>query len=248
MKLDVRTKLTLAAILSTLALIYQDVILLAVILLLTIVVLLLLRIPLQVFLDFRKFFYLYLFLIVIQSLFVRGGEPLLSLGHFHLLTSESLIYGLAVILRFLILVGSGLIMINCDLSEMLLAMTRMRIPYEIVFMIQIGIRFIPVLISELGNILNTIQLRGVDLRKVYKRKVIRVYVGIFTPLLYSIWQKAEQLSILLELRGFRRFPTRTYYREINMGMADYMIIGFSVSLAVVFVILASIYTSRDLIF
>ena len=115
-------------------------------------------------------------------------------------------------------------------------------------MIQIGIRFIPVLISELGNILNTIQLRGVDLRKVYKRKVIRVYVGIFTPLLYSIWQKAEQLSILLELRGFRRFPTRTYYREINMGMADYMIIGFSVSLAVVFVILASIYTPGDLIF
>jgi energy-coupling factor transport system permease protein len=152
-----------------------------------------------------------------------------------------------VILRFFILVGSGLILINCDLSEMLLAMTRMRIPYEIIFMIQVGIRFIPVLISELSNIMNTIQLRGVDLRKVYMRKVIRVYVGIFTPLLYSIWQKAEQLSILLELRGFRRYPTRTYYRDISMGMIDYAIIGLSVSLAAAFVILVSIYTSHGLI-
>ncbi len=247
MNLDVRTKLAIAAILSTLALIYQNAIVLAFVLFITLVALWLLKVPLQLFYDFRKFFYLYLFLIIIQSLFVRGGEPLVSLGQFHLLTTDSLIYGLAVILRFFILVGTGLILINCDLSEMLLAMTKMHVPYEIVFMIQIGIRFIPVLINELGNIMNTIQLRGVDLRKVYKRKVIRVYIGIFTPLLYSIWQKAEHLSILLELRGFRCYPTRTYYRDIKMSIADYAIIGLSVSLAAVFVILVSIYTSRGLI-
>ncbi len=246
MKLDVRTKLVIAAILSTLALVYQNVVILAAVLLMTIVALVMLKVSLHVIIDFRKFLYLYLILIVIQSLFIKGGEPLLTIGAFHLLTTESLIYGIAIILRFLILIGSGLILLNCDMSEMLLAMDRMRIPYEIVFMIQIGIRFIPVLINELSNIFDTIQLRGVDLRRVYKRKVIRVYISIFTPLLYSIWQKTEQLSILLELRGFRRYPTRTYYRTISMGLIDYTIIGLSLSLAVFFVVFTSIISSRGI--
>ncbi len=247
MKLDVRTKLVIAAILSTLALVYQNAVILAAVLLITIVALIMLKVSLHVIIDFRKFLYLYLVLIVIQSLFIKGGEPLLTIGAFHLLTTESLIYGIAIILRFLILIGSGLILLNCDMSEMLLAMDRMHIPYEIVFMIQIGIRFIPVLMNELSNIFDTIQLRGVDLRRVYKRKVIRVYISIFTPLLYSIWQKTEQLSILLELRGFRRYPTRTYYRTISMGAIDYTIIGLSLSLAILFVVFASILTSRGII-
>jgi energy-coupling factor transport system permease protein len=247
MKLDVRTKLVIAAILSTLALVYQTAVILAAVLLMTIIALVMLKVSLYVMIDFRKFLYLYLILIIIQSLFTRGGEPLLTIGEFHLLTTESLVYGIAVILRFLILIGSGLILLNCDMSEMLLAMDRMRIPYEIVFMIQIGIRFIPVLINELSNIFDTIQLRGVDLRRVYKRKVIRVYISIFTPLLYSIWQKTEQLSILLELRGFRRYPTRTYYRTISMGLIDYTIIGLSLSLAILFVVFASVLSSRGIV-
>lgn len=247
MKLDVRTKLVIAAILSTLALVYQNAVFLAAVLLMTIFALVMLKVSLHVIIDFRKFLYLYLILIVIQSLFIRGGEPLVTIGEFHLLTTESIIYGIAIILRFLILIGSGLILLNCDMSEMLLAMDRMRIPYEIVFMIQIGIRFIPVLINELSNIFDTIQLRGVDLRRVYKRKVIRVYISIFTPLLYSIWQKTEQLSILLELRGFRRYPTRTYYRTISMGIIDYTIIGLSLSLAILFVVFTSILSSRGII-
>jgi energy-coupling factor transport system permease protein len=247
MKLDVRTKLVIAAILSTLALAYQNAVVLAAVLLMTVIALIMLRVSLHVFIDFRKFLYLYLILIVIQSLFIRGGEPLISIGEIHLLTTESIIYGIAIILRLLILIGAGLILLNCDMSEMLLAMDRMRVPYEIVFMIQIGIRFIPVLINELSNIFDAIQLRGVDLRRVYKRKVIRVYISIFTPLLYSIWQKAEQLSILLELRGFRRYPTRTYYRAISMGFTDYAVIGVSLSLAALFIVFTSILSSRGII-
>lgn len=242
MKLDVRTKLIIGAILSTLALVYQDAVVLLALMILTLAALLFLRVSLHVFLDFRKFFVLYLILVVIQSLFVRGGEPILTIGGLHLLTTESLVYGASIILRFLILAGSGLILLNCSMPEMLLAMSKMKIPYEIVFMIQIGIRFIPVLISELGNIFDTIQLRGVDLRKVYKRKVIKVYTSIFTPLIYSIWQKAEQLSILLELRGFRRYPTRTYYRTISMTAVDYAVIGLSLLIAVIFVVAVSTLT------
>lgn len=240
MGLDVRTKLIIAALFSVLAIVYQNPVALGALLVLKIGVLILLRVPLNSFLDFRKLIYLYLILIFIQSLFIQSGEPLIKLGSFYLLTTDGLLFGLSIVLRFLVLVGSGLILINCNTGELLLALSRMRIPYEIVFMIQLGIRFIPVLAGELSNILNTIQLRGVDLRRVYKRKIIRVYIGIFTPLLYSILQKAEQLAILLELRGFRYHPTRTFYRSIQMKGIDYAVISLSLAVTGAFVFMVAI--------
>jgi len=236
LKLDVRTKLFFAAIFSTLALAYQNPLILALLLAMNILLLLWLRAPLYLFWGIRKFIVLYLILIVIQSLFVKSGAPLLSIGSFSLVTTGGVVYGFSIVLRFLVLIGSGLIILNCNTGELLLALVKMRVPYEIVFMIQLGIRFIPVLIAEMGNIFTAIQLRGVDLRKVYKRKVVRVYTGIFMPLLYGILQKAEQLSILLELRGFRRMPDRTYYRSISMGRLDYGIILVSALLTVFFML------------
>ncbi|NMB40765.1 MAG: energy-coupling factor transporter transmembrane protein EcfT [Firmicutes bacterium] len=224
MQVDIRTKLLIVAIFSVLALTYQDPRALAVIFLLNILTLLAFRVSFNIFVSLKNFIFMYFVLMIIQSFFVRSGEPLIKLGGMYLLTTGGILYGLSIILRFLILAGSGLILVDHNAAELLLGLVKLRVPYEIVFMIQVGIRFIPVFIGELQNVFNTIQLRGVDLRKVYKRKVLRVYVSIFSPLLYSVWQKAEKLSILLELRGFRRFPTRSYYRDISMKKSDYVII------------------------
>ena len=245
MKLDVRTKLFFAAIFSTLALVYQNPLILALLLALNIVLLLWLRAPLHLFWGIRKFLALYLILIVIQSLFVKSGDPLVTIGSFSIVTTGGIVYGFSIIFRFLVLIGSGLIILNCNTGELLLALVKMKVPYEIVFMIQLGIRFIPVLIAEMGNIFTAIQLRGVDLRKVYKRKVVRVYTGIFTPLLYGILQKAEQLSILLELRGFRKMPDRTYYRSISMSRLDYGIIVISTLAAALFILGAAELQNRS---
>ena len=172
------------------------------------------RVPLRALAALRKFIYLYLFLILLQSFFVPGGEPLLTLGKLTLLTSGGIIYGLSILLRFLILAGAGLILAQCNQAELLLALVKLRLPYEIVFMVQLGIRFIPVLTGELQNMFNGIQLRGVDLRKIYKRKVLAVYVSLLPRSSTVFWQKAEKLSILLSC-AVSSYPGRTYYRDIS---------------------------------
>lgn len=235
MKVDIRTKLLIVALFSILALAYQDPRMLAIILALNLMTVTLFRIPLSTFFKFKKFLSMYIILIIVQSFFVQGGDPLIKLGNLYFLTTEGILYGLSIILRFFILVGSGIILWQCNTAELLLALVKMRIPYEIVFMTQLGMRFIPVFINELQNIFNVIQLRGVDLRKVYKRKVINVYLSIFTPLIYSVWQKAEKLSILLELRGFRKSPTRTYYRDISLHKIDYVIMALSLLVTLVII-------------
>ncbi len=241
MRVDIRTKLLIVAIFSVLALAYQDPRTLGIILLLNLLTVILFRVPLHIFRGFKGFIYMYAALMVIQSFFVRDGEPLLQLGSIYLLTTDGVLYGISIMLRFFILVGSGLIILNCNTSELILALVKLRIPYEIVFMIQVGIRFIPVFMGELQNIFHGIQLRGVDLRRVYKRKVLKVYVSIFSPVIYSVLQKAEKLSILLELRGFRKSPTRTYYRDISLGRIDYVVMTLSLIITA-----ALVYAVRNL--
>jgi len=244
MQVDIRTKLLVAVIFSVLALVYQDPGVLAVIFLLNLLALVLFRVPIKIFRGFRKFIGMYAMLIVIQSFFVKSGDPLVKLGDFYFLTTGGIWYGLAIILRFLILAGSGLLLLNCNPTELTLALVKLRLPYEIVFMIQLGIRFIPVFINEIQNAFSAIQLRGVDLRKVYKRKVLKVYISFFSPVIYSAWQKAEKLAILLELRGFRKLPARTYYRDISLQRIDYIVMSLALLMAAVFVYAVTIKTCQ----
>jgi len=240
-KIDVRTKMLIAAIFSLLALIYHQVPILASLLLLNILVLVLFRVPLKVGGGLKTLLMMYGTLTFLQSLFVKSGEPLVVVGNMYLLTTDGLYYGVSVILRFSILLMSGLLLMRCPVNDMLVALAKMKLPYEIVFMVLLGIRFMPMMAGEIQTTLNHVQLRGVNLRKVYKKKVVRVYLSILLPLVYSIWQKAEKLTILLELRGFRRYETREYYREIAMGKADYLIMGLTICLTVSFVYISKVY-------
>jgi energy-coupling factor transporter transmembrane protein EcfT len=50
-----------------------------------------------------------------------------------------------------------------------------------------------------------------------------------------MWQRAEKLTIVLELRGFRKYDTRENYREISLARVDYVIIVATLSLTLLFI-------------
>lgn len=221
--LDARTNIIIAAAFSTLALVYQDPAVLGVLFVFNLAILAVLGVRVRVYKrTILCLAYMYLFLIVLQSLFVRSGEALVSLGDLPVLTTGGVTYGISILLRFLIFMAAGLLLTGSRATDLVCALTHFRIPFEIVFMIQLGIRFVPLLMDEMRKTIQSIQLRGVDLRKVYKRKVIKVYIGLFMPVLYAIWRKSEKITILLELRGFRKHESRTYWRELSFGTADYV--------------------------
>lgn len=241
MKVDVRTKLLIVAILSLFALIYQDLVVLAGLFLLSIAILLAFRVPLRILGNMKYMLFFYLGLILMQSFFVHSGKPLLRWGDLYLLTTDGVFYGATIFFRFSILALSGLLLVTCPGGDLVLALVKMKVPGEIILMIQIGIRFLPVLKDELQNTLAAIQLRGVDLKKVYKRKVIKVYVSLFSPIIYMIYKKAEKLSILLELRGFRKYEKRTYYRDISFSKFDYFLIILTIIISSLIIIGAERY-------
>ncbi len=238
MNIDIRSRLIISALFSIMALVYQKIELLSIILFFNIFTLILFKVRIKVLRSIKMLLYISFMMIVIQSVFVRTGKPFLKLAGISFLTSDGVLHGITVFLRFTILMLSGLFILGGNISELTRGLVKLGMPYEIAFMIQLGARFVPVFTQEIKEVLNSVQLRGVDLRKIYKRKVMGVYVGIFSPIVYSIWQKAEKLSILLELRGFRASHKRTYYREIYFKKIDYIIIVLYLVFTGIFVYMA----------
>lgn len=83
--------------------------------------------------------------------------------------------------------------------ELILDMVKLGITYEIVFSILIALRFMTILICEMQNTVNAIQLRGVDMRKVYKRKVLIVYISFFSPIFIVFGRKLKNYLFWLSL-------------------------------------------------
>jgi energy-coupling factor transport system permease protein len=222
-KLDIRTKLFIVAVFTTLGICYQNIIILFFLLIVNIIVNLLLRVSFNVK-GANKIIYLTCSFMIIQSLFIRSGEPFISFMGVNLLTTSGVLYGIRLLLRTYILLTSSLIIISSSSSELASGLIKLKIPYDMVFMLQLATRFLPNFFEEIQTTIYAIQLRGVNLKKFYKKDVIGIYIKIFVPIVYSAFQKAEKLSITAEMRGFRYKDVRSLYRNIKMKRKDYIII------------------------
>jgi len=226
MKLDLRTRLFLASGLTIFAVIVQEPLVLGQLLALNVLLLIVLKIswsgPVR---RLSKLWPVIIFLVFIGSIFQPAGKVLLELKGLPLLTSGGLEYGLAITLRLAVIMGSGLLFFSSGTRELVPAFSKLKIPYEITFMVQVGCRFLPLLAQEISNTLNALQLRGVDLKKVHLRKSVKICTFIFGPLLYSIWWRAQELAMVMEARGFKAYPVRTYYRKVEFQTVDYWMIG-----------------------
>lgn len=60
----------------------------------------------------------------------------------------------------LIIISSALLLLTAKPMELVLGLIRLKIPYEIAFMVLLAIRFLPVLVEEVQDALTAIQLRG----------------------------------------------------------------------------------------
>ena len=233
-KLDVRTKLFIVSVFTTLAICYQNIEVLFFLLLTNIAVNLLLRVSFNIR-GLNKIIYLTCSLMFIQSFFIRGGNPFISIMGINLLTTSGVFYGIRLLLRTYILLTSSLIILSCNSNELASGLTKLKVPYEIVFMLQLGTRFLPTFLEEIQTIIYAVQLRGVNLKKIYKKEVVSIYIKIFIPIVFSALQKAEKLSVTAEMRGFRYSSKRTLYNDVRMNNTDYAVISLTVLLTLAFI-------------
>lgn len=191
------------------------------------------RIPLAVvFRGMKPVLWLLLLLAVMHLLLTREGPAVADWGWFTIY-SEGVRQAVLTTFRlfFLILFSSLLTYttrpmdLTFGMEKMLSPLKRFRVPVgELSLMMSIALRFIPTLLEETEKIKKAQMARGADFesRNLFVR--IRSLLPLLVPLFVSSFHRAEELAMAMEARGYRGEEGRTRFRQLSMGVSDWLLL------------------------
>ncbi|NIK76852.1 energy-coupling factor transport system permease protein [Paenibacillus castaneae] len=226
--LDPRTKILGLIIIMLSFLMLDTFISYAVATLFLIGILLLTNIPFHVLgKSLKPILFILMFTFVYNVLFTKGNVIWSWL--FIEVTTEGLQIGIRFVWRLilLILLASILTLTTKPLSladgliKLLAPLSKLNVPVEqFSLMIVIAIRFIPTILQELDRILLAHKARGYDMISLSLPKRIFAYIPILIPLLFTLIQRAEQLSYAIDARAYGNGKGRTTYKQLKFAQID----------------------------
>ena len=157
---------------------------------------------------------------LIRSIFAPSGTILLSLWEIPLLTAGGIQMGVLVLFRLALFVISAAMFTLYPVRTLIQGMVQIKMPYEIAYMVSVGIRFIPQLAQEMKDSLTALQLRGVVIEELKFRKRISLYSYLLLPVIVSSLQNAKELAMSMEMRAFRAMRERTSYYDLTFTFRD----------------------------
>ncbi|MDZ7837616.1 MAG: CbiQ family ECF transporter T component [Actinomycetota bacterium] len=241
--LDIRVKLIMVMCLSTTAVFIQNAYVLGFLVLVSVLLSRLVsNSVVRTLKATKKLWYILIAIVVVQSIFSSEGRIILAIGSFPVLTMGGLVKGLEFILRLSVIIISASIVASSNYRQVVQGLVQMRIPYEIAFMVSVGIRFLPMLRNEFQETMVAIQLRGLEIEKLPLVKRLKLYSYVFTPVVAGAIHKAQKLSIAMETRAFRAYDVRTSHIVLKLAPRDY--IGIFISLLATVAIFVTYYVFR----
>jgi len=150
-----------------------------------------------------------------------------------IVTSGGLLYGLTFIFRiFVMVVSSTILTYTTSIDDFLELLQKMRLPYEVAFIVATGIRFIPTMEKKAQQVIIAQKARGNDALSGGVIRRVKSYIPVMIPLIVDSIRMSEHLAIAMQNRCFGAFKKRTSLNEIKMSVMDYL---FSFLLIVVLI-------------
>ena len=167
---------------------------------------------LRVVTKFKGFWLLMLVIGIIQGLTVTQGDVVLYLiprfipviGGSLPVYGWGLYYGLISVLRLFALTMPVFIVVETtSISEFVVVFNWLGLPYEYSLMLSLAMSFIPLFLSELSSMLDSLKARGCELvDNPIKRVCALKYVLI--PLSLNAVERADAIGRILEMRGYMK--------------------------------------------
>ncbi len=162
---------------------------------------------------------------VLFFLIPRLGE----LGPFVPVTDFGVEKGLAVAIRFLVVVLSSMLFVSVtDPTLLAYSLTRLGVQYKYAFALVIALRFLPLFDSENDAVRMAQRSRGISIEVGSISKILRAARYTFFPLLVSALSRVEALSLSMDGRGFGYSDRRTYLRTPEWHHADSIVLLASI--------------------
>ena len=179
----------------------------------------------MVFMRLKRLWQALIFVSIIRSVFTPSGAVLLEIAGIQLLTVGGIEIGVLVLLRLTLFIMCGAMFTCYSVRSLIQGMVQIKMPYEIAYMISVGVRFIPKLAQELKDSLTALQLRGVVIEELKLKKKISLYTYLILPVIVSSMQNAKELAMSMEMRAFRAYRERTSFFVLNFRKSDFVMFG-----------------------
>lgn len=114
--------------------------------------------------------------------------------------------------------------ITAGIEELLSPLRRFKLPItEIVLTLTLSLRFIPLVLEEIQNLIRSINTRAIQWKKLGIKKSLQIWVIVAERLLENILLRAEQISIAMEVRGFTT-PNehQVQWHQLKLSIDDFL--------------------------
>lgn len=166
-----------------------------------------------------------IFIALIQLIFVKEGETILSFGSVQI-KSQALYQAVTVSLRFItIIVFSYLFVLSTEPTSFVLALVQLGLPYRFGFSIITAIRMVPVVKSEFTRISFAQITRGITYKLLPVNEFLRSITQFLKVLIISMIKRVNSLVISMEGRSFGLYQSRTFINEISYSAIDWIVIA-----------------------
>lgn len=199
----------------------------------TISVILLSKISIRFFLrGVRPLIWLILFTVLLQVFFTKGGTVYFSWGIISL-TQLGLMNGAFIFCRFVLIIFMSTLLtlttaplaLSDAIEYLLRPLKVIKFPaHEVSLMLSIALRFVPTLMDETEKIMNAQRARGIDFGEGNLAQKMKAIVPLLIPLFVSSFNRAEDLAIAMEARGYQGGEGRTKYRQLLWRLSDSSVI------------------------
>ncbi len=147
---------------------------------------------------------------------VGGSTVLFRFNSFYVVTKETMWYFAVRFLKFMATFLVSLVFIHAITpSELAAGLYSCKIPYKVCFIVELAFRYIPDISRDFTNIKISMQARGLELdaKKTKLMTRLKQNVLILVPLMITSFDRIGNIANAMDLRGFGKGKTRTYYAE-----------------------------------
>ena len=186
------------------------------------------------FRDIRAVFWVTFVFMVLNNVMVYVFSPehgvsiygtrtvLFTIAGPYTVTAEQLFYHLNLVLKYLASIPVLLLFVcTTDPSEFAASLNRIGVSYKVSYSVALALRYIPDIQRSYHDISQSQQARGIEMSKKESLvKRLKAASAILIPLILSSMDRIEVISNAMELRGFGKGRTRTWYRARKFRAAD----------------------------
>ena len=159
---------------------------------------------------------------------------LLDLGRFTF-TRRSLDVGIRVAtLVFTLIYSTNLYLlttapeeITAGLEDLLSPLRRLKIPItEITLTLTLSLRFIPLVLEEVQNLIRSVSTRAIDWKKLGIRRSFQLWLIVAEKLLRNLLRRAEEIAVAMDIRGFTSANEhQVQWHQLKLRWRDWVALG-----------------------